>query len=599
MTENSVSFLSNPQKAVYNPNRNLFQVLIKRAFDIIFSVAGMILLFPLFLYLVIRIKRDSPGPIYYRGPRVGRDGKQFCILKFRTMYEEPESYQGLRVTSQSDSRITPLGRWLRDTKLNELPQLWNVFIGDMSLVGPRPEDPNFVSEWPEDVRQEILSVRPGITSPASVLYRDEEMLLGNEKIMDIYLGEILPSKLRLDQLYVHHRSFWGDLDILFWTVLVLIPQVRSYSLPEAQLFLGPISRTMRRHISWYLIDTLVTFAAMGLTGLFWRSMRPLDIGWKLALGFAIGFAVLFSLTNAILGVNRIEWSRAAPSDAFDLIPGAFIATGIALVFNYFYPTGLLAIIYGGKIPSYITRPLLPTIMILVASSLAVIGFIIARYRTRLVTGLAGRWIAWRGLGSAAQERVLIVGGGETGHFAAWMLSHGVYADNFRVIGFIDDDLYKQEARIRGVEVLGQRAQIPRLVANYDAGIIVFAIHNISARERRQVLEICQSTPARVVLFPDIPAALSRLPRTESPAKSTHLSGYIKQPSEEKPTLLPCHLCLTKVSPIKVDTWLAQLEETANSGDLERLQAQIESLRSTIRGDVSTQLAANLAGDEDD
>jgi lipopolysaccharide/colanic/teichoic acid biosynthesis glycosyltransferase len=598
VTENSASFPTNPKTAVYNPKRNWFQGFIKRVFDIVVSVAGMILLFPLFLYLVIRIKRDSPGPIYYRGPRVGRNGKPFHILKFRTMYEEPESYQGLRVTSQHDSRITPVGRWLRDTKLNEIPQLWNVFIGDMSLVGPRPEDPNFVSEWPEDVRQEVLSVRPGITSPASIMYRDEENLLRGEKVMDIYLGEILPSKLRLDQLYVHHRSFWGDLDIIFWTLLVLLPQVSSYSPPEAQLFLGPISRTMRRHISWYIADTFITFAAMGLTGLFWRSMGPLDIGWMLALGFAISFAILFSLTNAILGVNRIEWSRAAPTDALDLIPGAFIATGIALIFNYFYPTWLMSILYNGRIPPYITRPLLPIPMILVASSLAVLGFIIVRYRSRLVTGLATRWITWRGLGSAAQERVLIIGGGETGQFAAWMLSHGVYAGNFRVIGFVDDDLYKQEARIHGVEVLGQRAQIPSLVANNDAGIIVFAIHNISARERRQVLEICQSTPARVVLFPDIPAALTGISRNGSPTEENRLHVERKESFAEGPTLLPCDLCLTKVSPIKVDSWLIQLQETAESGDLESLQEQIESLRSTIRGDVSTQLSANLAGYEE-
>ncbi len=96
-------------------------------------------------------------------------GKGFGILKFRTMYERAESYAGPRVTGKQDRRITPLGQWLRNTKLNELPQLWNVLIGEMSLVGPRPEDPEIVKTWPADARKEILSVRPGITSPASIL----------------------------------------------------------------------------------------------------------------------------------------------------------------------------------------------------------------------------------------------------------------------------------------------------------------------------------------------------------------------------------------------------------------------------------------------
>ena len=162
--------------------------LVKRAFDILIASLGLMLGAPFFIYVALRIKRDSVGPVFYRGARVGRGGKDFQILKFRTMYERPESYQGPRVTAQGDPRITPYGKWLRDTKLNELPQLWNVLKGEMSLVGPRPEDPHIVDGWPEDVRREVLSVRPGITSPASVIYRNEEGLLQNEQVMDLYVS---------------------------------------------------------------------------------------------------------------------------------------------------------------------------------------------------------------------------------------------------------------------------------------------------------------------------------------------------------------------------------------------------------------------------
>ncbi|HNZ14278.1 MAG TPA: sugar transferase, partial [Anaerolineaceae bacterium] len=114
---------------------------LRRTLDILAALGGLLFLAPFFAVIAIVIRRDSPGPVFYRGPRVGLHGKEFGILKFRTMYECPESYAGSAVTTSGDSRITPLGRWLRDSKINELPQLWNVLVGEMSLVGPRPEDP--------------------------------------------------------------------------------------------------------------------------------------------------------------------------------------------------------------------------------------------------------------------------------------------------------------------------------------------------------------------------------------------------------------------------------------------------------------------------
>jgi lipopolysaccharide/colanic/teichoic acid biosynthesis glycosyltransferase len=136
----------NPSVVAYTRKREtlksttLIQIdnFLRRAIDIILSLVGMVILAPFFVMIAIAIKRSSPGPIFYWGPRAGKGGKTFKILKFRTMYERKESYQGPKVTAENDSRITPLGRILRQTKINELPQLWNVLRGDMSLVGPRP-----------------------------------------------------------------------------------------------------------------------------------------------------------------------------------------------------------------------------------------------------------------------------------------------------------------------------------------------------------------------------------------------------------------------------------------------------------------------------
>lgn len=570
---------------------------LKRAFDILIACIGLVLLSPVYGYLILRVKLDSPGPVFYRGRRVGRNGKIFNILKFRTMYETPQSYQGPRVTAQGDPRITTLGRWLRATKLNELPQFWNVLKGEMSMVGPRPEDPDIVATWPEDVRAEILSVRPGLTSPASVLYHDEESRLMVGRVMDTYLDDIMPSKLRLDQLYVRYHSFWGDLDILFWTALVLLPQEKQYTPAENKLFVGPVARLVERHVSWFLVDTMITLTAMGITGLFWRSLGPLDVGWLPAFVLALGFAILFSLTNALLGVNRIDWSRSAASDVLDLLPGAALATTLAMLFNYFYPVGFAALLYGGEIPYWLTRPFLPPGLILMGSALALIGFVLVRYRTRLITGLATRWVGWRNSVPTAQERVLIIGCGETGRFAAWMLEQGRYASTFRLVGFVDDDLQLQDTRIHGLRVLGQRAQVPDLALRYDIGIIVYAIHNISPVERRHLLEICNSTAARVVLFPDIPAALNGLTHQQEASFEKLQRAASGDLESVNAGHLPCNLCLVKVSPLKVDSWLAQLEETASYGDLENLHKQIRGLRSQLRGDVSLQVAANLVDEE--
>ncbi len=188
------------------------------------SAVGLLLLAPFFAFIAWRIRRDSPGPVFYHGVRMGRQGKIFRILKFRTMREPGHGETTPRITARDDPRVTTFGRWLRDSKVNELPQLWNVLKGEMSLVGPRPEDPQIAKNWPAEAAGEILSLRPGVTSPASVLYHDEETMLDSARLMDTYLGEILPGKLRLDQLYVRHHSFWGDLDIIFWTLMVMIPQ---------------------------------------------------------------------------------------------------------------------------------------------------------------------------------------------------------------------------------------------------------------------------------------------------------------------------------------------------------------------------------------
>jgi lipopolysaccharide/colanic/teichoic acid biosynthesis glycosyltransferase len=195
--------------------------MIKRLFDSVGSLMGLVILSPLFVAVALWIKMDSSGPVFFRQKRVGRYGGLFDILKFRTMIANAEEL-GPSITADGDQRITKSGLFLRKHKLDELPQLINVLKGDMSLVGPRPEVPEYVAFYPDGLREKILSVRPGITDLASLEFRDESAILADsqEPVLQ-YVEEILPRKLRYYALYVDEQNLWLDAKIIVRTLLVL------------------------------------------------------------------------------------------------------------------------------------------------------------------------------------------------------------------------------------------------------------------------------------------------------------------------------------------------------------------------------------------
>lgn len=199
----------------------------KRLFDVATATIGLLLLWPVLAVLALLVKFRSSGPILFRQDRVGRGGKVFRIAKFRSMDVDAEQ-RGLQITSAGDRRITPIGGILRRTKLDELPQLWNVLRGEMSLVGPRPEVPSYVQTYTTEQR-EVLSVRPGLTDPASILYREEEKLLAGQADPESYYREIvLPAKLKLNLEYLSRVSFVRDVFLILQTMTcVLTPKGTS------------------------------------------------------------------------------------------------------------------------------------------------------------------------------------------------------------------------------------------------------------------------------------------------------------------------------------------------------------------------------------
>lgn len=197
----------------------------KRIFDVAVALLGVVLMLPVLLLAAVLVKLDSPGPVLFRQVRVGRGGRLFRIRKFRTM--RATEYTEMQVTVAGDKRITRVGKLLRATKIDELPQLLDVLSGSMSLVGPRPEVPKYVELYPDDLRRQILSVRPGITDFASIRFRHENELLASASDPEAaYRDAILPAKLALAAEYVRTRTFLIDLLIIWNTLAVVLSRRR-------------------------------------------------------------------------------------------------------------------------------------------------------------------------------------------------------------------------------------------------------------------------------------------------------------------------------------------------------------------------------------
>jgi FlaA1/EpsC-like NDP-sugar epimerase len=265
--------------------------------------------------------------------------------------------------------------------------------------------------------------------------------------MDDYMEDIAPDKLRLDRLYVRHHTFLGDLDTLFWTFVILIPRLGEQRISEGWLFGGPVTRLLRRYVSWTVVDFLLAFICIGLVGVVWRLSGPLEIGlWK-SMQLAVLMALLFGFFNTLLGLKTVEWSRAAAEDVLRLFASCGLVTLMFVLVQ-----AVLHPVHGIPVPFMIT------------AGLAVLGsFVAVRYRLRLVTGLATRWINLRNSGYGAGERVLVVGAGKGSAFASWLLRRTDFRKLYTLVGIADDDPAKQGMRYDGLKVLGATADIPEHV----------------------------------------------------------------------------------------------------------------------------------------
>lgn len=456
----------------------------KRLFDFFLALIGLLLFSPLMVAVAIAIRIDSPGALIYSGERVGRGGKKFRIFKFRSMVADASSLGG-GLTFRGDPRITRVGRILRATKLDELPQLVNVLKGEMSFVGPRPEDPRYVALYDERQRR-VLSVRPGVTSVASLHYRQEEELLPPDLWEQVYTSTVMPAKLALELEDLAKSSFGRDLLVLVGTCFALVKDAADLgpwapSIKHVQIWVS-------RYVTWAAVDVALIVIAYTLAIL----IRALDaqVDVRLALQKAVFDVVVYLAANYVFGIYRRAWRYASGQESVTLFFSVMTATAVLFAIGLTERTRDLplgAVIFGGIF----------TFMLMAA----------VRYRRRLLRGVLDTLQSLTSLATREGARVLIVGAGEEGQLLAWRLQNRAPGVGYQVAGFIDQDPRNHGLMIHNVPVYGDRRRIPKLVDELHIDLIIIAIPPNEVLEPRELLALCRSTQAQVKILPGLASLL--------------------------------------------------------------------------------------------
>jgi len=469
-----------------------------RWLDLLGSGLGLLFLWPLVLTVALVGAVTSRGPVFYRQERMGRQGIAFTFFKFRSMYHQPE---GLPLTASGDSRVTPVGKVLRKLKLDELPGLFNVLLGDLSLVGPRPEVPRFVN-LDDPLWQEILTAKPGLTDPVTLRLRNEEELLGAlegdpELFYTLYL---LPFKLRGCRSYLARRTWRSDIWVLWNTVLGIIFPGRNppptseelahlWSEGEEPVVSTGRKRTLlssyQRQFQFLLDLTVLTTAFLLAYLLRYEFAIPGQETSRFLV--QLPAVVLIQLTAYFLaGIHNFIWRYISISEVQAFVRAAlFSATPLVAL-----RLGLAARFQSWRIPLSI---------IVLDSILAFGGLLALRVARRMNYENKRRQRLAKANAARQLKAVLLVGAGQAGVLAAREME-GRADLRLAIKGFVDDDPMKQGTLIRGVRVLGTTEDLPRLVSSLRIDLVIITIAEATPLELSHILELCQkaSVPARII-----------------------------------------------------------------------------------------------------
>ena len=438
--------------------------------DFVLALLGVVCLLPLFATVAVLIKLDSPGPVFFRQKRVGRDGTLFDIFKFRTMVQGAYA-MGSRLTVKRDPRITRLGKLLRWSKIDELPQLLNVLRGDMSLIGPRPEDPHFVQFYTPAQRR-VLALRPGIVGLSQILGRDEveEYPDGLRDTERYYVEQILPAKLARDLEYVDQATFWGDMALL----------VRGLWITVRGAFRARYLWRRRRRIVLVGIDVVLAVSSYALALLI-----RFDWQWPTA-EYTLQTLTLVALVRPALllyfGAYQTILSYFGLWDAIELVKAVTVGSVVAAGVTYFvgsqsHPRSVFVIDWA--------------LLLLMLNG--------SRYtlKTWLRRHPRQRW--------QMREKVIIVGAGQGGEQISRVLIDDPAAA-YRPVGFIDEAQERWGQRLHGIKVLGGVPELHLALSANGVRVVFVCLSDVAATTAREVAEFCASAGIECRMLP----ALSEL-----------------------------------------------------------------------------------------
>lgn len=463
-----------------------WQAAVKRSMDVVLGTAAFLVLIPVMALVAVAVALDSSGPIIYGASRIGRHGHQFTMWKFRSMARGADRV-GPAVTGAYDFRVTRVGAFLRRTKLDELPQLLNVILGQMSLVGPRPEAPTYVERWTDEERA-ILAMRPGITGPTQVAYiGEEELLVGNPDA--VYEDELMHAKLAVDLDYVRSFSLRRDIGILWRTLMgILSAGERRSNRPRRRYTLGERVRSARP--GPVLLDAfLAAIAASLAVGL--RIDRnnifaAIATYWVFVPLAAIVRPAGFIIAGAYMRVWRYPTVSDAALVVSSLAAGSVIMT--ILIFVVMQPWAF---------PGSVGFPR-SAIVIEFLISFLVLGGI--RFASRIRQEGLEEVSAPESAGPP--RPVLVLGAGEAGALLVREMRRN-RALRLEPVAFLDDDREKRGRRIYGIEVVGVTNDLPGVVAEREISEVIVAMPGIGGDRLRQIVALCEAASVAVRTLPTV------------------------------------------------------------------------------------------------
>lgn len=451
--------------------------MLKRAFDIVFSIIGLLFLLPIFLIVSILIKLDSKGPVSFKQDRVGLGGRIFQLYKFRTMAEDADK-RGPKLTMKGDPRITNLGYLLRWLKIDEFPQLFNILKGDISFVGPRPEIPSLIKYYSEK-EKEVLSIKPGVTGPGQISSRDELTRypegVDTEKY---YIKYILPEKIKTDLEYVRNHSFLNDLKFILQTVFVTF--IKAVKLEYV------IQNKRRLKVFCFDILYIALSYYLAFVIRFEGNIPARD--FELLLYTLPILIVCRSISFLFFGLYRGVSEYAGVYDVVNIVKS--ITAGSLL----FVAASFLFDLRGHSRAIFVIDWMLLTLII---TGIRFKSKIFERFKQE---------------DSLNASRVLIIGAGDDGE----MLSNQIikFPHKYELVGFLDDDPSKHRLLINGIPILGPLNNFSQIVKIEDINDVFVAISTIKRKQIRKIIGECKEFGINIKIVPTIGEVFDRITQFE-------------------------------------------------------------------------------------